>query len=271
MLAVVAAALLVRFRWYRLGRDLSRPEVLPPLGSLVLAAGMFFFGIVGAQVAVRVAGLSLTEAASSTVLADQARIMLGAVAGQALVACVYVARLRGLRRPARYRRARRGRAALLAIVCLALAWPMVNAAGFATAAIVELLGGPPPAAVAHDTLRAILDSPRDGWFVLTAVIVLLATPALEELLYRGLIQETFRRIGLGPWTSIVLTSGGFAAMHVGNSAPHAVAGLFVLSLAFGWAFERTGRLTAPIVMHVLFNAGNLVLALAMHQRSALLH
>jgi membrane protease YdiL (CAAX protease family) len=28
----------------------------------------------------------------------------------------------------------------------------------------------------------------------------------------------------------------------------------------GWAYEKTGRLTAPIVMHALFNAGNLLLA-----------
>ena len=37
--------------------------------------------------------------------------------------------------------------------------------------------------------------------------------------------------------------------------------LLVLGAGFGWVYDKTGRLTAPIVMHALFNAGNLVLAL----------
>jgi len=42
--------------------------------------------------------------------------------------------------------------------------------------------------------------------------------------------------------------------------PHALIGLFVFGLGLGWAYERTGRLWAPIAMHALFNAGNLMLA-----------
>ena len=60
---------------------------------------------------------------------------------------------------------------------------------------------------------------------------------------------------------MLIVSAFFAVMHIGNSEPHAVAALFVLSLGFGWAYERTGRLTAPIVMHMGFNAGNLAITL----------
>ena len=71
-----------------------------------------------------------------------------------------------------------------------------------------------------------------------------------------------------PWTAIIITSAAFSAMHIGSAAVYALPGLFVLSLGFGWARERTGRLAAPIVMHAAFNVGNLVLALMMGGGSA---
>ncbi len=46
-------------------------------------------------------------------------------------------------------------------------------------------------------------------------------------------------------------------MHVGVARWHALAALLVLSIGLGWVYEKTGRLTAAISMHVLFNAANL--------------
>ena len=49
-------------------------------------------------------------------------------------------------------------------------------------------------------------------------------------------------------------------MHAGAARWRALPALFVLSIGFGWIYEKTGRLWASIVMHVLFNAVNVVLA-----------
>jgi membrane protease YdiL (CAAX protease family) len=51
-------------------------------------------------------------------------------------------------------------------------------------------------------------------------------------------------------------------MHAGSVPLHGLAALFILSIGFGIVYERTGRLTGPVVMHVGFNAGNLVMASA---------
>jgi membrane protease YdiL (CAAX protease family) len=59
---------------------------------------------------------------------------------------------------------------------------------------------------------------------------------------------------------VCVVAAFFAVMHWDATAPHAVPALFVLGLGLGGIYEKTGRLTAPIVMHMLFNAGNLVLA-----------
>ena len=52
--------------------------------------------------------------------------------------------------------------------------------------------------------------------------------------------------------SIVLTSVVFAAMHIGQGA--AFIPLFFLSLGLGYLYQRTGRITASLVVHVVLNA-----------------
>ena len=37
--------------------------------------------------------------------------------------------------------------------------------------------------------------------------------------------------------------------------------LFVLAVCFGYVYERTGKLWVPIVMHALFNAVSITIAL----------
>ena len=94
-------------------------------------------------------------------------------------------------------------------------------------------------------------------------MVVLLVPLIEEVMYRGIIQESLRRLGVHAWMAIICTSGLFALMHLPALPPnahHALAALFVLSLFFGWLYERTGRLIAPVTLHAAFNAGNLLLA-----------
>ena len=54
----------------------------------------------------------------------------------------------------------------------------------------------------------------------------------------------------------------FVFMHVptidGGAMATPVVALLSLSLILGWLYERTGRLLAPILVHGLFNAANLL-------------
>ena len=96
---------------------------------------------------------------------------------------------------------------------------------------------------------------------LLAAALVLAAPIIEEVMYRGLLQQVIVSVGIRRWPAIIITSVFFALMHIDAAQPHAVLALFVLSLGFGLVYERTGRLLAPIVMHALFNAANLALGL----------
>jgi len=262
--AVVAAVLIFRFRWYVLAGAPRRSRLFAPEVGLALALAMLVLGPIGARLAQYAFGIVTVDEAGSPVdlpLADQARLFIGAYIGQGLVLAVYLWRMARSHRPSRDARFGRGWAALVGAASLVGVWPIAAAFGWVVAMISASITGRSPEMIAHETLRALLDSPADGWLIVVAALVVIVTPVLEELLYRGLIQETLRTLGAGRWPAIILTAVVFALMHWQVTAPHAVVSLFVLSLGFGWAYERTGRLTASIVMHMLFNLGNLAVAM----------
>lgn len=90
-----------------------------------------------------------------------------------------------------------------------------------------------------------------------AVLALVVGPLAEELLFRGLLQPVLVR-SLGPDLGVLGTSFLFAAIH----ATAARVPVFALSLVLGWAMLRTGRIAAPMAMHVLYNAAALAITLA---------
>ena len=61
------------------------------------------------------------------------------------------------------------------------------------------------------------------------------------------------------WAAVVVTSALFAAVH-GNVA--FLLPIFVLSVGLGFAYERSGNLWMTMITHALFNAAEIVLALA---------
>lgn len=124
--------------------------------------------------------------------------------------------------------------------------------------VISTAAGYPPPEVGHVVLTQLLDPALSPWMrwglILSAVI---GAPLFEEILFRGLFQSSMvqSRIVRSRWTAIVITSVLFALIHLGatSDAPQALIMLYVLSLALGYVYERTGSLVAPITMHALFN------------------
>ncbi len=85
-------------------------------------------------------------------------------------------------------------------------------------------------------------------------------PVVEEIIFRGLLQE-FIQTRVSPWRAgplthaNLLTSVVFTALHFINHPPLWAAAVFLPSLLFGLVKERSGGLTAPIVLHVFYNSG----------------
>ncbi len=256
--AILAIGLVVWRRWYRLaGAAWVRP-VSPALG-LGLFIGMFVLGTLGVIVARRmVLGDVSDDPVTDLPLADHSQILMGHAIGQSLALVIYLWLCRtgsGRARPTVRSAAARG---LLAMVVV---WPIVAGTSMVTSYIAGLIQGEPVDVIAHGTLAQIAESPAGPWLVVMLIQVGLVAPLLEEVMYRGILQRTMKSLDLGGWTGIVITSVVFVAMHAGVVQWHALPPLFLLSLGFGWVYERTGRLAAPIAMHIMFNALNLALAL----------
>jgi len=74
----------------------------------------------------------------------------------------------------------------------------------------------------------------------------------EEMLFRGTIQEAFSRLW-GPRMGLALGSVVFGLLHLLKHPAHPNWGYGVLAtaagLAYGWVYQRTGRLAAAAVTH----------------------
>lgn len=152
----------------------------------------------------------------------------------------------------------------------ALALPIVVALGVVAFVAAELLaratGSPSPSEIAHGTLDEILAT-RDAsgiswWMVPIALQVVVLAPLFEETLYRGCLQSAFVSATGRTRGPILATSALFALVHAAIVPWHALPTLFAVGVVCGVAFERTGRLGTPILIHAAFNAVNLGMALA---------
>lgn len=142
---------------------------------------------------------------------------------------------------------------------LALHWPRRAdlIVGIVTIAVLLPLGDltswlsgrdlvPPAVVDAYQTARS------SGTLVLLAIALVVAAPLMEELLFRGFLFPGYARSRVGPWGAIVLTSAGWAVMHVQYDIFY-VAQIFVLGCAFGWLRWSSGSTLLTMILHAIVN------------------
>ena len=93
-----------------------------------------------------------------------------------------------------------------------------------------------------------------------AVSVIVAAPVAEELTYRVLLQG-WAQGQMRPWQAILFSSTVFVVAHEG----HDRLPLLPLALILGYVYWRRRSYLAVVVLHGLFNAVNLMLALLMRE------
>ncbi|NIA07296.1 MAG: CPBP family intramembrane metalloprotease [Actinobacteria bacterium] len=126
-------------------------------------------------------------------------------------------------------------------------------------------------AQAHTLLREIngTSTTADLWLVI--ILAVGVAPLTEEILFRGLLQGWLVRLFRSRWAAIVVSAGIFAMLHLAArenvSAGEAslarietIPALFVLALVLGYAYEKSGSLYRPMVIHLVFNGLSLLMA-----------
>ena len=91
--------------------------------------------------------------------------------------------------------------------------------------------------------------------ILLFVTIAVVAPLLEEILFRGLLQNSLSK-RLPVWAAIALSALIFGAMHMDF---YAMPPLVLMGAIFGVIYHLTGSLRVTIVLHMINNAAALAL------------
>lgn len=101
----------------------------------------------------------------------------------------------------------------------------------------------------HSVLEALQQGSESAWLLRLGAVLI--APVAEECFFRGIFQTTVRNIYGRAWPAIIFSGVLFGLAH--SNQPQVVPTLVALGILLGVLYERTGSLTGPIVLHVLFN------------------
>lgn len=86
-----------------------------------------------------------------------------------------------------------------------------------------------------------------GWAMLTTVV---AAPLLEEILFRGIIQQEISN-SYGKVRGVVMAAAVFGIVHI---IPQQVINAFFIGIILGYIYIKSGSLTPAILIHAVNNA-----------------
>ena len=147
---------------------------------------------------------------------------------------------------------------LAAFMNLLAVWPILLVVLTLTMFFSKIIKGQDYQIQQHEELISISENPVLWARIAIVIMAVVVTPFLEELLFRGLLQTTFRsvlRIENAAWVAIAVTSILFAIMH---AIPTHWPTLFVLGICLGYSYEKSGSLFRPIFIHAIFNAASVI-------------
>ena len=83
------------------------------------------------------------------------------------------------------------------------------------------------------------------------ISITIMAPLVEELLFRGAIQDYMLRKGMKPLNAILIASAIFGIVHMN---PIQIPFAFAIGLIFGWLYYRTGSVVPGIIGHFINNS-----------------
>jgi membrane protease YdiL (CAAX protease family) len=264
LMALVVLALPVgcRYLWRMFG-EVRRT------GGWVSTASVIPADLIGAAMLVLLFAFFLIGNIFATMLMDpdtQAKPPAGATLAPALMQVALYLFIAGLINISMIRRGTRlvtflgldkpplgGRAFKGAVILLA-SFPVVLLVNFCWQALLAGLG---VELKEQDPVAFLRESGSPIDIVVVVFLAVIVAPLGEELVFRGYLLPVAKRF-IGRWPAILSTGVFFGLIH-GNWA--AAVALAVLGVLLALAYEHTGSLATPIVMHMLFNATTVVILL----------
>ena len=135
-------------------------------------------------------------------------------------------------------------------------WPLCAALLAVATRLIEWLAPSYPLET-HGAIQALhqpdLSAACVVWIYLVAAAL---TPLAEEIFFRGLLQTGLVSLLRWRWGGVLLTGVIFGCVH--HAQLQAVLPLTAFGICLGYVYEKSGSLTAVVLMHALFNARTLL-------------
>lgn len=246
-LALIGYRLMRHYRpaaaWNYEGQVLSRPYAAPDL-ILLAGLGLFFIfamepqGTAEAAAEVKDSGMVVSMAFNLIVCAGL---------------LMYLHRLRGLN-PAELFGLQHLHWRWLGLLVLMFTVVILISVNLVAAATVTWLQDVWPELQPQETVKAFQDSDSIGFKVLVVIAAVVIAPLAEEVLFRGFVYGVLKRYTDAPFAALS-SSLMFAIihMHVGSLLP-----LWMLAVLFCLAYEISGCLLVPMLLHAIFNAASII-------------
>lgn len=233
------------FAWNHEGQVLSRPYAMPDLLLLGALGLLFIFAIEPQQAGGAGEGGGMSAGG-----------MVASMAFNLLVCAallLYLHRMRGLN-PAELFGLRHIHWRSLALVVLVFTVLILILVNLVSAVTVKWLEEFWPDQQPQETVRAFRESGSVGFKFLVIIAAVVIAPLAEETLFRGFVYGVLKRYTDAPFAALA-SSLMFAVihMHVGSLLP-----LCMLAVLFCLAYEITGCLLAPMLLHAVFNGTSII-------------
>lgn len=249
VLALAAYWMMRRYRpefaWNNEGQVLSSPYAAP---DLLLLAGLGLFFILAIQPHQSAATAEGTGMSAGGLVASMVFNLLMCAA-----LLVYLHRIRGLN-PAELFGLQHIHWRTLVLVVLAFTVIILISVNLVSAATMKWLESFWPDPQPQETVRAFQDSGSLGFRFLVIIAAVVIAPLAEEVLFRGFVYGVLKRYTDAPFAALA-SSLMFAVihMHVGSLLP-----LCMLAVLFCLAYEITGCLLTPMLLHAVFNGASVI-------------
>ena len=138
-----------------------------------------------------------------------------------------------------------------AVIYLTAVYPLILIALWIVTLLSRLVAGDGFNVQTHQSLTFLSETDSSSLRLLVVFFAGILVPVFEEMLFRGFFQTILRSLTQNAWLSIIVNSALFAITHYPNWTH--MPSLFILSCGLGYAYERSGSLLRPILMHIFFN------------------
>ncbi len=145
---------------------------------------------------------------------------------------------------------------LRAVVTYVAIWPICAGILYLTLRALLLFDAEyiPPE---HEAIRTLRAQDTQTWArSLTVLSTLVLAPIAEELLLRGLIQNSLAKWWRSQWLAIIFSGCAFGMLH--SSVAQTVPTLCFFGIVLGYVYAKTRSLTAVILLHAVFNGKTLL-------------